>query len=165
MTPHPLTHPPLPGATLLLVPVEPPVPDLDPAFRWEILDDGTLAAVEREPIRFPEEGPEGCRSEWRCPYAPGDVLTRIVEPGVCCRCGKRTDAPVHTCNRSRPNAWSVKAVRAVRVADLTEDDLRAAGVLNLFREWWTIVSPGHPFVTAWAWLFEIERTDDGSRCG
>ena len=139
MTPHPLTHPPLPGASVLLVPVE----------------HSTMGKP--------------------CPYAPGDVLTRIVEPGVCCRCGKRTNAPVHTCNRSRPNAWSVKCrPRCVRVAEwpmqacieaafrlgsgyIDRDNYK--GPAAQFRDWWTATYPGHPFVTAWAWLVEIERTD------
>ena len=132
MTTHPLPHPPLPGATLLLVPVE----------------HSTMGKP--------------------CPYVPGDVL--VADDELPCECPAESGSHSHVVL----TRYTVKAVRCVRVAEwpmqacieaafrlgsgyIDRDNYK--GPAAQFRDWWTATYPGHPFVTAWAWLVEVERSD------
>uniref|UniRef100_A0A6H2A2Z5 Uncharacterized protein n=1 Tax=viral metagenome TaxID=1070528 RepID=A0A6H2A2Z5_9ZZZZ len=62
---------------LIIRPVEPQPPKLSSMFHWEITTDGELVAVESEPLRYPESGPEGHRAGIRAIAQPGDVIVGL----------------------------------------------------------------------------------------
>ena len=140
------------GATLLLVPVEPPVP----SRREFIVGADGVGYV----CRLGADGRWTPTDSTRaCPYVAGDVLV-----GDCkreCRCCHRFHIP-------DTHRYVVKGKpRCVRVVDVDEDEAERMGFTPYERRgdltyvcatwqlhtWWTAESE-------WAWLFEIERSDD-----